>query len=283
MSPAELGQSLDQLAKSDWLALYVIPWGSRILFALLIFLIGRWIAKRLVKVLRKIMERASLDDMLVNFLSNIAYMALLVVVVLATLEQLGVNTTSALAIFGAAGLAIGLALQGSLSNFAAGSMLVFFRPFKTGDFVEAAGITGVVEEIRIFNTLLRTPDNREIIVPNGQIYDGTIINYSARDTRRIDLVIGIGYDDDLKQAKSVMEDIIAADERILKDPASAVMLLELADSSVNFAVRPWVNSGDYWDVRADLLENIKTTFDAKGISIPYPQQDVHMHEVGKAA
>lgn len=283
MSPEELSQTVDQLAKSDWLTLYVIPWGSRILFALLIFLIGRWIAKRLVNVLRKIMGRANLDDMLVNFLSNIVYMALLVVVVLATLEQLGVNTTSALAVFGAAGLAIGLALQGSLSNFAAGSMLVFFRPFKTGDFVEAAGITGLVEEIRIFNTLLRTPDNREIIVPNGQIYDGTIVNYSARDTRRIDLVIGIGYDDDLKQAKSVLEDIIAADERILKDPAPAVMLLELADSSVNFAVRPWVNSGDYWDVRADLLEHIKTTFDAKGISIPYPQQDVHMHEIGKAA
>jgi len=283
MPTEDLSNSLETITQTDWLNLYVIPWGSKLLFALVILLIGRWIARKLVGLAEKAMAKAKLDDMLIRFISNIAYMALLVVVVLAALEQLGVNTTSALAVFGAAGLAIGLALQGSLSNFAAGVMLVFFRPFKTGDIIEAAGITGVVEQINIFNTLLRTPDNREIIVPNGQIYEGTIINYSARDTRRIDLVMGIGYDDDIRRAKELIEAAIAADERILADPEPTVMLLELADSSVNFAVRPWVNSDDYWSVRADLLERMKTSFDANGISIPYPQTDVHLHQVEKAA
>jgi len=283
MSTDDLGQTLNTLATTDWLNLYIIPWGTRIVFALVILLIGRWIARRLIDLMKKAMSKAGLDDMLVAFLSNIAHMALLVVVVLAALEQLGVSTTSALAVFGAAGLAIGLALQGSLSNFAAGSMLIFFRPFKTGDFVEAAGVTGVVEEIRIFNTLLRTPDNREIIVPNGQIYEATIVNYSARDTRRIDLVIGIGYDDDIRLAKELINRAITQDPRILKEPEPAVMLLDLAESSVDLAVRPWVGSGDYWDVRADLLESIKALFDANGISIPYPQRDVHLHDTARAA
>lgn len=269
-------KSVDFVTKTDWLGEYLIPWGTRILFALIIFVVGRWIVKALVKALRRALARARMDEMLIHFLSNIAYMALLVVVVLAVLEQLGVNTTSALAVFGAAGLAIGLALQGSLSNFAAGVMLVFFRPFDTGDFVEVAGITGIVEQIRMFSTVLRTPDNREIIIPNGQINDGKIINFSARDTRRIDLVLGIGYDDDIRKARGLIEDIIASDSRILEDPAPKVMLLELADSSVNIATRPWVKSADYWDVRADLLEKIKTRFDENGISIPYPQRDVHL-------
>ncbi len=283
MSEDTLTQTLDTVTGTDWLNLYIIPWGTKILFALIIFIIGRWITKRLVSLAGKAMQKAKLDDMLINFLSNILSMALLVVVVLAALEQLGVNTTSALAVFGAAGLAIGLALQGSLSNFAAGTMLIFFRPFKTGDFVEAAGISGIVENINIFSTLLRTADNREILVPNGQIYDGVIINYSARDTRRIDLVMGIGYEDDIRKAKALMEEVINADERILKDPAATVMLLELADSSVNFAVRPWVKTEDYWSVRADLMESIKNVFDQNGISIPFPQRDVHMFNADKAA
>ena len=206
------------------------------------------------------------------------YFALLVVVVMAALDRLGVNTSSVLAVFAAAGLAVGLALKDSLSNFAAGVMLVFFKPFKNGDFIEAAGNMGVVEEIRIFNTIIRTGDNREIIIPNSHIYGGTIVNFSARDTRRIDLVFGIGYGDDLKKAKAMIEKIMADDERILKDPEPVVMLLELADSSVNFAVRPWVNSADYWTVRADLLESLKTKCDEEGISIPYPQQDVHVFQ-----
>ncbi|MEA3412346.1 MAG: mechanosensitive ion channel [Pseudomonadota bacterium] len=271
-----ISKSVDFLTKTDWLGEYLIPWGTRIVFALIIFIVGRWIVKAMVKALRRALAKANMDQMLINFLSNIAYMALLVVVVLAVLEQLGVNTTSALAVFGAAGLAIGLALQGSLSNFAAGVMLVFFRPFNTGNFVEVAGVTGIVEEIRIFSTVLRTPDNREIIIPNGQINDDKIVNFSARDTRRIDLVLGIGYGDDIGKARQLIEEIISGDERILADPEPQVMLLELADSSVNIATRPWVRSSDYWAVRADLLEKVKASFDSNGISIPYPQQDVHL-------
>jgi small conductance mechanosensitive channel len=221
--------------------------------------------------------------MLARFLGNILYAVLLVAVIIAAVDQLGVNTTSLLAVFGAAGLAVGLALQNSLSNFSAGVMLIIFRPFKVGDFIEAAGVTGVVEEVQIFNTLLKTPDNREIIVPNGQIYSGTITNFSARDTRRIDLVFGIGYDDDIKKAKQLIEQIMTADDRILKEPAAAVALGELADSSVNINVRPWVKSENYWPVRADLLENVKAAFDANGISIPFPQRDVHMKPASSAA
>jgi small conductance mechanosensitive channel len=261
----------------------VIPWGIRIAVALAIFIIGRWIAKWLTSVLRKVMTRGKLDEMLINFLGNIVYMVLLLAVVMAALDHLGIQTTSLLAVFGAAGLAIGLALKDSLANFSSGVMIILFRPFKVGDFIEAGGASGVVEEVRMFATILRTGDNREIIVPNGQIYGGMIINYSAKATRRIDLVFGIGYDDDIARAKQIMEEIMQKDERILADPAPSVAMGELGDSSVNFNVRPWVNSGDYWPVRADLLEKIKLAFDANGISIPYPQQDVHMHEAGGKA
>ncbi|MBT3047296.1 MAG: mechanosensitive ion channel [gamma proteobacterium symbiont of Ctena orbiculata] len=263
--------TLDTLINS-----YVVPWGTKIVMALLVFIIGRWLAKVLTRALKRLMERGQVDQMLISFLGNIAYAALLAVVVLAALEQLGVNTTSALAILGAAGLAVGLALKDSLASFAAGVMLIIFRPFKLGDFVEAGGESGVVEEIRIFHTVLKTGDNREITMPNGQIYSGTIINYSARETRRIDLVIGIGYDDDIKQARDLIKQVLDADNTVLKDPEPTIMLLELGESSVDFAVRPWVKSGDYWTTRAALLEAIKTTFDAQGISIPYPQRDLHM-------
>ncbi|MES9838349.1 MAG: mechanosensitive ion channel domain-containing protein [Candidatus Thiodiazotropha sp.] len=263
--------TLDTLINS-----YVVPWGTKIVMALLVFIIGRWLAKVLTRALKRLMERGQVDQMLISFLGNIAYAALLAVVVLAALEQLGVNTTSALAILGAAGLAVGLALKDSLASFAAGVMLIIFRPFKLGDFVEAGGESGVVEEIRIFHTVLKTGDNREITMPNGQIYSGTIINYSARETRRIDLVIGIGYDDDIKQARDLIKQVLDADNTVLKDPKPTIMLLELGESSVDFAVRPWVKSGDYWTTRAALLEAIKTTFDAQGISIPYPQRDLHM-------
>jgi small conductance mechanosensitive channel len=276
-------ETANRLLNTDWLGLYVLPWGTRILLALLILLVGRWVARRITRLAERAMERVDVDAMLVRFLGNLIYFALLVVVVLAALEQLGVNTTSALAVFGAAGLAVGLALQKSLSNFAAGSMLIFFRPFKAGDFVEVAGIGGVVEEVRVFNTVLRTHDNREIIVPNGQIYEDKIVNYSARDTRRIDLVFGIGYDDDLKKAKALIEEILAADERILDDPAPFVAVVELGESSVDIAVRPWVRSGDYGAVRSDLLEGIKAAFDANGITIPYPTRDIHLHTVSDPA
>jgi small conductance mechanosensitive channel len=257
---------------------YIIPWGINIILALAVFVIGRWLAKLIVRGVKRIMHRANMDDALIGFLSSILNAILLVVVIIAALEQLGVNTTSVLAVFAAAGLAVGLALKDSLSNFSAGVMLIIFKPFKVGDFVEAAGIAGVVEEIRIFNTQLRTGDNREIIVPNSQIYGGIITNFSARDTRRIDLVIGIGYEDDIQKAKQILEQVMQSDERILKEPAPVILMSELGESSVDFAVRPWVNSADYWNVRSDLLETIKREFDAKGISIPYPQRDVHLHQ-----
>ncbi len=261
---------------------YIIPWGTKIILALLVFIIGRWVAKLLTKTLERIMTKGNVDQMLVSFLGNITYTALLAVVALAALEQLGVNTTSALAILGAAGLAVGLALKDSLSSFAAGVMLIIFRPFQLGDFIEAGGIAGLVEEIRIFHTVLKTGDNREITMPNAQIYSGTIVNYSARDTRRIDLVIGIGYDDDIKKARDLITQVLEADETVMQDPAPTIMLMELGASSVDFAVRPWVKSSVYWTTRAALLEAIKESFDNAGVSIPYPQQDIHLFQESAA-
>ncbi len=267
----------------DYLGTYIIPWAVNLVLALVIFIVGRWIARAVTNAVGRLMKKGGMDESLVDFLGNLIYAALLIVVIIAALDQLGVDTTSVMAIFATAGLAIGLALKDSLGNLAAGVMLVLFKPFKLGDFIEAGGVTGVVESIRIFSTLLKTGDNREITVPNGQIYGGTIVNFSARDTRRIDLIFGIGYDDDIRQAKQLIEEVMAADERILKDPAAVVMVAELADSSVNLAVRPWVESADYWNVRAAMLENIKITFDAAGISIPYPQTDVHLFSVDEQA
>jgi small conductance mechanosensitive channel len=273
----EVDVNVERFLDPELINTYVIPWGIRIVLALVIFVIGRWVAKIVTRFVRRLMAKAGMDDMLTTFVSNILYTVLLVVVAIAALDQLGVQTTSLLAVLGAAGLAVGLALKDSLANFASGVMLIIFRPFKVGDFVEAAGMAGVVEEVRIFNTVMRTGDNRGIIVPNSQIYDGPIVNVTARPTRRIDMVFGIGYEDDIRKAKQLIEAELTADERILKDPAPAIMVAELADSSVNINARPWVNTGDYWDVRSDLLEKIKLSFDANGISIPYPQQDVHMH------
>jgi small conductance mechanosensitive channel len=255
---------------------YVIPWGTKVVMALLVFLIGRWLAKVLTRALQKLMTKGQVDPMLVSFLGNIAHAAMLAVVVLAALEQLGVNTTSALAILGAAGLAVGLALKDSLTSFAAGVMLIIFRPFKLGDFVEAGGEAGVVEDIRIFHCVFKSGDNREITMPNAQIYGGTIVNYSARETRRIDLVIGIGYNDDIKKARNLIKQLLDSDDTVLKDPEPTIMLLELGESSVDLAVRPWVKTEDYWTTRAALLERIKTTFDLEGVNIPYPQRDIHM-------
>jgi small conductance mechanosensitive channel len=206
------------------------------------------------------------------------YYALLIFVVIAALGQIGIQTASFVAIVGAAGLAIGLAMQGSLSNFAAGVLIIIFKPFKIGDFVEMAGTAGVVENIMIFTTEMKTGDNKKIIVPNSSVLGGVITNYSANDTRRVDLVMGIGYNDDIDKAKQVLEEIINADERILKDPAPLIAVSELADSSVNFAVRPWVKSADYWAVYFSLNETVKKRFDQEGISIPYPQQDIHLHK-----
>jgi small conductance mechanosensitive channel len=252
-----------------------MDWIVNIIFAIAIVVIGRMAAKWIVKQLRKMMVRSDLDPILVNFAGSIANAVLLLLVFIAALNQLGVDTTSLIALLGAAGLAIGLALQGSLQNFAAGVMMTVFRPFKLGDFIDAGGVTGIVEHIAIFSTTLKTGDNREIIIPNGQIYAGAITNFSARDTRRIDMVFGIGYDDDMLTAKQIMDDILQKHELVLADPEPVVAVAELADSSVNFNVRPWVKSDDYWGVRSDLIEKIKLAFDKNGISIPYPQMDIH--------
>ncbi len=271
--------NITALGNPDLIQTFLIPWAIQIGVALAIFIIGRWIARWLTRVTEKLMKKSGLDDMLSNFISNIVYSVLLLVVIMAALDHLGIETTSLLAVFGAAGLAIGLALKDSLANFSSGIMIILFRPFKVGDFIEAGGVSGTVEEVRLFATILRTGDNRVIIVPNGQIYGGTITNYSAKPTRRIDLVFGIGYDDDIAKARQIINGIMKQDDRILSDPEPAVALAELAESSVNFNVRPWVKSGDYWAVRADLLEKVKLAFDANGISFPYPQQDVHVHNV----
>ncbi|KPK61710.1 MAG: mechanosensitive ion channel protein [Gammaproteobacteria bacterium SG8_31] len=253
--------------------------GLKLLSALVIFIVGRWVARRLAGLVEKGMTRAGTDVTLIGFLRNIIYITLLTFVVLAAIAQLGVQTTSFIAVLGAAGFAIGLALQGSLANFAAGVLIIIFRPFKAGDFVEAGGIAGVVENIQIFTTTLRTGDNKSIIVPNGQITSGTIVNYSAKDTRRVDMVFGVGYGDDLDKVRRVIEDVLKSDDRILEDPAATIGVLELADSSVNFAVRPWVKTADYWPVYFDIHENIKKRFDQEGITIPFPQQDVYLHQV----
>ena len=267
---------------STWVSENAVGLIIQIGIAIAIFIIGKMIARMISNLIKKALNRGGTDAILVNFIGNISYAILLVAVVLAAVDSLGVNVTSLMAILAAAGLAVGLALKDSLGNFAAGVMIIIFRPFKIGDFVTAGGTSAVVDEIGLFATLMHTGDNQRIIVPNSAIIGGTITNTSALPTRRVDLVFGIGYNDNIGQARDLMMSIIEADERILKDPAPAIAVAELADSSVNLNVRPWVNSADYWAVRADLLENIKIKFDEVGISIPYPQQDVHMHEV-KAA
>lgn len=256
-----------------------MTYGMKLLTAIAIFIIGRWVAKAVTSLFRKAMTRANADEMLVGFVGNIAYGLLLTFIVIAALSQLGIETTSLAAILAAAGLAIGLALQGSLSNFAAGVMIIIFRPFSKGDYVEVAGTAGSVHDISIFTTTLKTPDNKTVIIPNSGVTGGNIINYSAEPRRRVDLVFGIGYNDDIKKAKKVLEQIVTADDRVLKDPAPVVAVSELADNSVNFVVRPWVKTADYWSVYWDITETVKETFDKEGLSIPFPQQDVYMHDV----
>jgi small conductance mechanosensitive channel len=255
----------------------IVSWGIKLFLAIAIYVIGKWIARRITSFVRRLMDRAEVDPTLVNFLSNIVYAVLLAAVILAALDTLGLPVTSLLAIMGAAGLAIGLALKDSLGNFAAGVMLVLFRPFKKGDFVEVAGVAGSVSEVRIFSTILTTPDNKEVTIPNGQVAADTITNYSANDQRRVDMVFGVGYDDDLKVARSVLEKICQEHPLVLDDPAYKVFVSNLGDSSVDFAVRPWAKTEDYWTVYSDILERAKIDLEAAGCSIPYPQSDVHLH------
>ncbi|WJG08650.1 mechanosensitive ion channel domain-containing protein [Aliiglaciecola sp. LCG003] len=270
---------MEDINVSELVETYLIPWGTNIIFALLIYFIGKIVVKMLVNVFGKVLGRSKYDDMLIDFLKSIVHAVLMLFVIIAALNELGVNTTSMVAILGAAGLAIGLSLQGSLQNFASGVMLLVFRPFTRGNFIEAGGTAGVVKDITIFNTIMTTGDNKEVIVPNGAIYGGNIINYSAKETRRVDMVVGISYDADLKKAKEVLIEMVNADERILKEPAPTVAVAELADNSVNFVVRPWVKSADYWAVKFDFTEAVKLRFDQENIGIPYPQMDVHLHKV----
>ncbi|MEM8561347.1 MAG: mechanosensitive ion channel domain-containing protein [Pseudomonadota bacterium] len=255
---------------------YVIPWGLRVVLALIIFIVGRMVVSAIVSFTRKVLTGRGMDEILIGFVIAILRWMLLLFVVIAALSQLGINTTSLVALIGAAGLAIGLSLQSSLSNLASGVMLIIFRPFTKGDFVEAGGATGVIDNISIFTTTMTTPDNKEVIVPNGAIIGGNITNYSARDTRRVDMVFGCAYDDDVRKAKQVLEEILASDERVLKDPEPVVALGELADSSINFLVRPWVKAEDYWSVMWDTTEAVKLRFDEQGLSIPFPQMDLHI-------
>ncbi len=256
-----------------------LEFAINLITALLIYFIGKWVVGIVVKALRKLMEKNSIDKTLETFICNLVRMALLVVVIIAAVGALGVQTTSLIAVMGAAGLAIGLALQGSLSNFAAGVLIVLFRPYKVGDFVEAAGVSGSIEEVQILTTIMKTPDNKRIIVPNSQIMGSIITNYSANPTRRVDMTFGVSYDDDLDQVRRELTSIIEADERILKDPPYQIAVKELADSSVNFVVRVWANTSDYWGIYFDTTEAVKKRFDEVGISIPYPQTDVHIHQV----
>ncbi len=260
----------------DTITVWATTYSVKIVAALLVFIIGKWLARKISILVKKILERNKVDVTLVNFLEGIIYYALLILVLIAAAGQLGINTTSFLTIVGAAGLAVGLALKDSLSNFASGVMLILFRPFKVGDYVTIAGVSGTVQRIDIFNTILHTVDNQKLIVPNSGVTGDIITNVTANNTRRIDLVIGISYSDDIPKAKQVLEDIIKSEERVLEIPKPTIAVSELADSSVNLVVRPWVKTSDYWDVYFALTEKIKLTFDEKGVSFPFPQQDVHL-------
>lgn len=276
--PQTMLQSMQEFAQEFTDPEKLAACAGNVLAAIAIYLVGKIVVRILTSLFEKMMVRAKVDATLSSFLSNIAHSVLITFVILMALESLGVNTTSLAAIMGAAGLAVGLALQSSLSNFASGVMIILFKPFRVGDFVEAGGVSGTIEEISIFSTLMKTGDNKQIVIPNGSIYGGNIINYSAKPTRRIDMVVGCGYGDDIRAVKAFLTILVETDERILKDPAPVVAVSELGDSSVNFVVRPWVNSADYWAVLWDLNERVKLGFDERGFNIPYPTQDVHVHQ-----
>ncbi|MFT6915840.1 MAG: small conductance mechanosensitive channel [Motiliproteus sp.] len=266
---------LDQY--SGQLIEYATLYGSKILLALITLLLGLWLIRYLVQGFSRALTSAAIETTLAVFLAKLAGTVLKVLLLISVASMIGIETTSFIALFGAAGLAVGLALQGSLSNFAGGILILLFKPYKIGDYIEAQGLSGTVKEIQIFNTIMHTPDRKTVIIPNGSISNGNIINYSLSPVRRVDMVFGIGYDDDLKKAKAILERLVAADDRILKDPESQVVLAALADNSVNFSVRAFVNSADYWGVYFEMNEKVKLTFDEQGISIPYPQRDVHLH------
>ena len=251
--------------------------GISLLMALAILIVGRQLVKLILRLITVALEKSKVEDTVRIFVTNLLNTLLMILVFIAAINQLGIETTSIIAVLGAAGLAIGLALQGSLSNFAAGILIVIYRPYKVGDYIEAGNHAGTVKDIQIFSTVLKTPDNKIVVVPNGSIMNGSIVNYSDQDTRRVDLIISCSYEDDIDKVRSVLEDILKKEKRILNDPKPQIAVAELADSSVNFIFRPWVKRTDYLPVYYSLLEEVKKRFDKEGISIPYPQSDVHIH------
>jgi len=271
--------ALDITGLLNLLTALALEYGFRALGGIALFVVGRWIAGRVRAGFRYQLERTKIDPTLIPFTTGLVYWALLAFVVLAVLNLIGVQTASAIAVLGAAGLAIGLALQGTLSNFAAGVMLLLFRPFQVGHWVEVAGTAGTVYEIGMFSTVMNTGDNVRITIPNSQVYGQVIRNFSANNTRRIDLIMGVSYDDDLQVARDVIQRVIAEDPRVLEEPAPLVAVDALGDSSVDFVVRPWCRREDYWDVRRELTLRFKVELEAAGCSIPYPQRDVHLHQV----
>lgn len=270
-----------EIISQEKLIEYAALYGVKLLTAVLILVIGLMVVKYITKASVAVMKKVKTDAVLITFFSKIIKSLLIAFVIIATVEQVGVDTTSLAAMIAAAGLAIGLALQGSLSNFAAGVMIIAVRPFKIGDYVEIAGVGGSVKDLSIYNTILVTPDNKVITVPNSKVTSGNIINYSTMDTRRVDMVFGIGYSDDISKAKKVIGKVIKGDDRILADPEPLVAVSELADSSVNFNVRPWVKKEDYWNVYFDMHEKIKIEFDKADITIPFPQRELHVHNLKK--
>ena len=257
--------------------------GLQIIAAIVILIVGFWLAGIMKRIVRRMLSRTEVDPILVSFTASLTRIAILVFFVIAALGKTGIQTTTFVAVLGAAGLAVALAFQGSLSNFASGVLIIVFKPFKIGDFITAGGVTGGVEAIGIFTTELKSPDNKKIIVPNAKVTGDSITNFSAKDQRRVDMVAGVSYGADLAKVRTVLEGILSEDERILKDPAPTIGVLELADSSVNFAVRPWVKTADYWDVFFDTTEKGKVELEKAGITIPFPQRDVHLLQEQKAA
>jgi len=259
-----------------------MQYGPQLLLTIVVLIVGLWVIKKVVKVIDRGLEVSATDTTLAKFLSNLASITLKALLLISVAGMIGIETTSFIAVLAAGGLAIGLALQGSLANFAGGVLVLMFRPFKVGDFIEAQGVLGTVGEIQIFNTIVRTGDNKRIIIPNGALSNGIITNFSAESTRRVDFTFGIGYDDDISKAKATLKRILSEEPRIHADPEPLVVVSELADSSVNFTVRAWVEAADYWGVYFGITEKVKLVFDAEGISIPYPQQDLHIHKATAA-
>ncbi|MHC4483190.1 MAG: mechanosensitive ion channel family protein [Planctomycetota bacterium] len=260
----------------DTISGYLAEYGLQVLGALAIFFVGRWLAGIISRVVEKTLVKANVDKTIAKFVKNLTHVLVLIFAVIAALATLGVETTQFAVVIGAAGLAVGLAWQGSLANFASGFLMIIFRPFKVWDFIEAAGVKGTVREIQIFNTIINTPDNIRVIIPNAKLTGDNIMNYTANGTRRVDLVVGVSYEDDLKKATQVIEGVLAGDERVLKDPAPTVAVFELGDSSVNLVVRPWVKAADYWDAYFDITGKVKVALEGNGITIPFPQRDVHI-------